>query len=74
MAMDIFVEDQYDISVAAGVKADVDAFIARLRQEQIQDMMSQPDGIIMCSEMDDLPATVKCEDLQCAWTRAGLAL
>ena len=61
MAMDVFAEDQYDISVAVGVKADVDAFVARLRQEQIQDIMTQPDGIIMCSEVDDLPATVKCE-------------
>ena len=62
MAMDWFVEEQYDISLATGVKADIDAFVAHLRHEQIQDMMSQPDGIIMCSELDGLPATVKCEE------------
>ena len=62
MAMDMFAEDQYDISLATGVKADVDAFAAQLRQEQIQEMMSQPDGIIMCSELEAQPATVKCED------------
>ena len=61
-AIDWFVEEQYDISLATGVKADIDAFIAHLRYEQIQDMMSQPDGIIMCSELDGLPAAVKCEE------------
>ncbi|CAE7545900.1 Ppm1l [Symbiodinium microadriaticum] len=73
MAMDWFVEEQYDISLATGVKADIDAFVAHLRHEQIQDMMSQPDGIIMCSELDGLPATVKCEECMDFFSMEGFA-
>ena len=63
MAMDWFVEEQYDISLATGVKADIDAFVAHLRHEQIQDMMSQPDGNFSCARrLIGLPATVKCEE------------
>jgi len=72
-AIDWFVEEQYDISLATGVKADIDAFIAHLRYEQIQDMMSQPDGIIMCSELDGLPAAVKCEECMDFFSMEGFA-
>ena len=63
IAIESFAEDQYDISVSTGQKADLDGFIKQLRSEQIQlEVLSKQDSIIMCSEFNDLPAAVKCED------------
>lgn len=63
IAIESFAEDQYDISVSTGQKADLDGFIKQLRSEQIQlEVLSKQDSIIMCSEFNDLPAAVKCEE------------
>eukprot|EP00438_Fugacium_kawagutii_P016058 Skav221538 [mRNA] locus=scaffold1813:129776:131420:+ [translate_table: standard] len=62
IAIESFAEDQYDIAVATHQKADVDSFMKLLRAEQIQAVISKGETIIMCSEFDELPATLKCED------------
>eukprot|EP00931_Biecheleriopsis_adriatica_P060967 TRINITY_DN36631_c0_g1_i1.p1 TRINITY_DN36631_c0_g1~~TRINITY_DN36631_c0_g1_i1.p1 ORF type:complete len:690 (+),score=104.93 TRINITY_DN36631_c0_g1_i1:37-2070(+) len=62
-AMELFVEDQYDISVATGQKADVDSFLTDLRDEQVKhEVLEKPEGVIMCSEFEDRPAAVKCQE------------
>jgi len=67
-------EDQYDISVQAHEKASVDSFIAKMRQEQVEmEVLSKPDVVVMCSEIDDLPAVVKCDECMDFFSLEGFA-
>lgn len=61
-AIDCYAEDQYDLFVQAHQKADMDAFLAEMRNEQVAvEVLNKPEAVIMCSEIEGQPATVKCD-------------
>lgn len=67
-------EEQYDIAVRACDKADIDGFLRSLREEQIaMEVLNKPDGVIMCSEFEDIPACVKCDQCMDYFSLEGFA-
>eukprot|EP00928_Gymnodinium_smaydae_P031495 TRINITY_DN23095_c0_g3_i1.p1 TRINITY_DN23095_c0_g3~~TRINITY_DN23095_c0_g3_i1.p1 ORF type:complete len:664 (+),score=114.55 TRINITY_DN23095_c0_g3_i1:61-2052(+) len=72
--IDLYAEDQYDMCLAAHQKVDVDRFIAAIREEQLAvEVFEKPEGSIMCSEIDGLPATLKCEQCMDHFSAEGFA-
>jgi hypothetical protein len=60
--IEAYVEDQYEIAMQAEQKADMDAFLTAVREEQIRaEVLNKPDKVIMCTEVEGAPARVKCE-------------
>ncbi|CAE8690044.1 unnamed protein product [Polarella glacialis] len=73
-AMELFAEEQYDVSITVGLKADVDSFLTTLRNEQVSsEVLNKPEGIIMCSEFEERPASLKCEQCMDFFCSEGFA-
>jgi hypothetical protein len=74
VVIEAYAEDQYDIAVQAHEKADIDFFLAKMRQEQVKmEVLDKPDVVIMCSEIDGLPAVVKCDQCMDFFSLEGFA-
>lgn len=74
VAIESYAEDQYDIAVTVQLKADMDAFLAEVRHEQIfLEVLSKPDQVIMCTEIESQPARVKCEQCKDFFSLEGFA-
>merc|ERR1711862_978824 len=62
LLIEAYVEDHYDIAVQVHEKLDVDSFINQMRKRQVEiEVLSKPDVVIMCSEIETAAASVKCE-------------
>jgi len=74
LAIEAYAEDQYDIALQAQQKADMDGFINEVREEQIRlEVLSKPDTVIMCTEVEGAPARVKCEQCKDFFSLEGFA-
>lgn len=74
IAIEAYAEDQYDIAQQAFQKADMDAFLNEVRNEQIRaEVLTKPDTVIMCTEIDKQPARVKCEQCKDFFSFEGFA-
>lgn len=73
-SIEAYAEEQYDIAVEASQKADMDQFLNEMREEQIRtEVLSKPDKVIMCTEIETLPARVKCEQCKDFFSLEGFA-
>jgi len=73
-AIEVYVEDQYDIAVQVAQKADTNSFLATMRKEQVAvEVLNKPDVVVMCSELEWLPAQVKCEQCKDFFSLEGFA-
>jgi len=62
IAIEAYAEEQYDVAVQASQKADMDSFLTEVRMEQIRlEVLSKPDAVIMCTEIEGQSARVKCD-------------
>jgi hypothetical protein len=74
LAIEAYAEDQYDIAMTAGQKAEMDGFIDEVRDEQIRlEVESKPDTVIMCTEVEGVPARLKCEQCKDFFSNEGFA-
>merc|ERR1712151_1244195 len=74
IAIEAYAEEQYDISLQAQQKADMDSFLNEIRLEQIRlEVLSKPDEVIMCTEIDNQPARVKCDQCKDFFSLEGFA-
>jgi len=74
IAIESYAEDQYDIALQAQQKADMDSFLAEVRNEQIRtEVLTKPDEVIMCTEVENQPARVKCEQCKDFFSFEGFA-
>eukprot|EP00929_Paragymnodinium_shiwhaense_P002352 TRINITY_DN102582_c0_g1_i1.p1 TRINITY_DN102582_c0_g1~~TRINITY_DN102582_c0_g1_i1.p1 ORF type:complete len:695 (+),score=93.86 TRINITY_DN102582_c0_g1_i1:94-2178(+) len=73
-AIEMFVEDQYDVSIHTGMKLDIDQFLAIIREEHVKvEVLEKPEGSVMCSEIDGRAATLKCEQCLDFFSAEGFA-
>lgn len=74
IAIESYAEDQYDIAVQAQMKADMDAFLQEVRHQQVfLEVLSKPDQVIMCTEIENQPARVKCEQCKDFFSLEGFS-
>jgi len=74
IAIESYAEDQYDIALQAQQKADMDAFLNEVRMEQVRlEVLNKPDAVIMCTEIENQPARVKCEQCKDFFSLEGFA-
>mmetsp|Transcript_80236 Transcript_80236/g.227194 ORF Transcript_80236/g.227194 Transcript_80236/m.227194 type:complete len:395 (-) Transcript_80236:145-1329(-) len=74
IAIESYAEDQYDIAIQAYQKADMDSFLNEVRNEQIRtEVLTKPDDVIMCAEIEGQPARVKCEQCKDFFSLEGFA-
>mmetsp|Transcript_64006 Transcript_64006/g.139169 ORF Transcript_64006/g.139169 Transcript_64006/m.139169 type:complete len:391 (-) Transcript_64006:112-1284(-) len=74
LAIETYAEDQYDVALQAHQKADMDAFLTEIREEQVRsEVLNKPDAVIMCTEMDGQPARVKCQQCKDFFSLEGFA-
>jgi len=74
LAIEAYAEDQYDIAMTAGQKAEMQGFIDEVREEQIRlEVLSKPDTVIMCTEVEGAPARLKCEQCKDFFSNEGFA-
>lgn len=74
IGIESYAEDQYDIAMQAQQKADMDAFLIEVRHEQIRlEVLSKPDEVIMCTEVEGQPARVKCDQCKDFFSYEGFA-
>lgn len=74
-SIETFAEDQYDLSIQAHQKADVNAFLHDIHTEQVRiDVLEKPEDVIPCSEIDGEPARVKCEDCKDFFSLEGFGI
>jgi len=74
LGIESYAEDQYDIFLQAKQKADMDAFLLEIRNEQVRvDVINKPEEVIMCTELETQPARVKCEQCKDFFSLEGFA-
>jgi len=74
LEIEAYVEDQYEIAMQAEQKADMDAFLTAVREEQIRaEVLNKHDKVIMCTEVEGAPARVKCEQCKDFFSLEGFA-
>lgn len=74
VTIESYAEEQYDIALQAQQKADMDSFLVEVRHEQIRlEVLSKPDMVIMCSEMPNQPARLKCDQCKDFFSLEGFA-
>jgi hypothetical protein len=72
--IEAYAEDQYDVAVQAHQKVDVDGFLEEIREDQIRiEVLQKPEVVIMCTEMEGVPARVKCEQCKDFFSLEGFA-
>eukprot|EP00747_Dinoflagellata_sp_TGD_P162996 gnl/TRDRNA2_/TRDRNA2_181232_c0_seq1.p2 gnl/TRDRNA2_/TRDRNA2_181232_c0~~gnl/TRDRNA2_/TRDRNA2_181232_c0_seq1.p2 ORF type:complete len:393 (-),score=108.62 gnl/TRDRNA2_/TRDRNA2_181232_c0_seq1:69-1247(-) len=73
-ALEVYAEDQYDLAVQAHSKADMDTFLNEIRSEQIRiEVLQKPEDVIMCTEIENQPARVKCEQCKDFFSLEGFS-
>lgn len=72
--VETYAEEQYDVAVEACEKLDLDQFMSTVRKEQVAvEVLEKPEGTVMCSEFEELPAAVKCEQCLDHFSLQGFA-
>jgi hypothetical protein len=60
--LESYAEDQYDVAIQAHQKVDPTGFLNEIREDQIRvEVLTKPEVVIMCTEIERQPARVKCE-------------
>jgi hypothetical protein len=72
--LEAYAEDQYDVAIQAHQKVDVDGFLDEIREDQIRiEVLTKPETVIMCTEIEGQPARVKCEQCKDFFSHEGFA-